>query len=159
MKEKTMTETWMTDRRRVTRSPSLAFRALFAGLLAVGLLAPSGVAAEDLFLRLDGIKGESTDDQHAKEIVLLSYSQSFSKPPGGAPNPTNCGAIVVTKLIDRSSPALIGAVLTGTAIPTGQITFRKSGQTPLEYFKVMMTEVVIESINQSDSSSDPTTVF
>ncbi len=146
-----------------TRLASLISGWLFAGMVA----ASAAQAADGLFLRLEGIQGESTDRDHVNEIVLLSYSQSFTNPvasggarAGAATSQPNCGAITVTKLVDRSSPALIGGVLSGLQISTGVITFRKAGEQPLDYYKVTLTDVVIHSISQTDASAtDPTTIL
>jgi type VI secretion system secreted protein Hcp len=140
---------------------SLLARPLLAGMLVVGAAAPSAaLAAEDLFLKLTGIKGESTDAQHKNEIVLLSYSQSFTQPASAGGGIANCGVVKVTKVIDRSSPALIGAVLTARNIPTAVITFRNSGAAPFEYYKVTLTDVVIQAITQTDASpTDSTTIL
>src|SRR5262245_22144889 len=120
----------------------------------------SALAADSLFLKLDGIQGESTDPAHPREIILLSYSQSFTRPAGGGATTANCGAVTVTKLIDTSSASLIAAVLTARPVPTGVITFRKTGEPPLEYYTVRLTDVLIQSINQSDvSPTDPTTIL
>jgi type VI secretion system secreted protein Hcp len=124
-------------------------------MLAASAAAPGAALAEDeLFLKLEGIRGESTDSHHKKEIVLLSYSQSFTRPASAG---GNCGAVKVTKVVDRSSPALIGAVLTASRIPTAVITFRRPGNEPFEYYKVTLTDVVIASITQSDAS--PATIL
>lgn len=130
----------------------------FAILLMV--VVPSvALAADALFLKLDGIEGDSTDLVHLREIVLLSYSQSFTRPPGG-PVQANCGAVTVTKLVDRSSPALIGAVLSGNLIRTGVITFLRDGGSPIGYYKVTLTDVLIQAITQTDASpTDPTTIL
>jgi type VI secretion system secreted protein Hcp len=125
----------------------------------------SALAADSLFLKLDGIQGESTDPAHPREIILLSYGQAFTRPAGapgggGVPPAANCGAITVTKLIDTSSASLIAAVLTARPVPTGVITFRKTGEAPLEYYTVRLTDVLIHSISQSDvSPTDPTTIL
>jgi type VI secretion system secreted protein Hcp len=123
-------------------------------MLAAGAAAPGTALAEDeLFLNLGDIRGESTDEHHKKEIVLLSYSQSFTH-PDGAGGIANCGAIRVSKMIDKSSPALIKAVLTARNIPQAVITFRKPGTAPFEYYKVTLTNVIIQAITQSDRSPD-----
>jgi type VI secretion system secreted protein Hcp len=134
-------------------------------LLVVGVLPSFAVAADSVFLKLDNIEGESTAVGHEKEIVLLSYTQSFTRAGGSggggaAAGKADCGAITVTKLLDRSSPALMGAVMSGQVIPNGVITFRKEGKQPLEYYKVTLTNVLIQSISQTDASpTDPTTVL
>jgi type VI secretion system secreted protein Hcp len=40
--------------------------------------------ALDMFCKIDGIDGESTDDAHADWIELLSYSHGVSQPVSGA---------------------------------------------------------------------------
>jgi len=124
-------------------------------MVALILVVPSAApAAESLFLKLDGIQGESTDPTHQGEIVLLSYSQSFTNAGGRG------GAVTVTKSVDRSSPALIGAVLRGTQIPSGVITFRTEGTSRFEFYTVVLTDVLINAISQTDASpADPTTIL
>jgi type VI secretion system secreted protein Hcp len=131
-----------------------------AGILAAVVMSPGAAfAAEELFLKIAGIKGESSDDQHKNAIVLLSYSQSFTRSPSGGAI-ANCGAVKVTKQVDRSSPSLIGAVLTGRRFPTAVITFRRLSPEPFEYYKVTLTEVQIDSITQTDASpTDPTSIL
>jgi|RhiMethySRZTD1v2_1073278.scaffolds.fasta_scaffold86710_2 type VI secretion system secreted protein Hcp len=143
----------MANRRLVTFT--------LTGMVALILVVPSAApAAESLFLKLDGIQGESTDPTHQGEIVLLSYSQSFTNAGGRGPVPTNCGAVTVTKSVDRSSPALIGAVLRGTQIPSGVITFRTEGTSRFEFYTVVLTDVLINAISQTDASpADPTTIL
>ena len=99
---------------------SLVTRPLLAGMVAAGVAAPvAAPAADDVFLNIPGIRGESTDSKHKDEIVLLSYSQSFTNPltgggaGGGGTGKVNCGAVKATKLVDRSSPLLIAGVATG----------------------------------------------
>ncbi|HTO47440.1 MAG TPA: type VI secretion system tube protein Hcp [Burkholderiales bacterium] len=146
---------------------SLVVRPLLAGMVAAGAVAPvAAPAAEDLFLKIEGIVGESTDAKHAKEIVLLSYTQSFMNPVsttsggGGGTGKVNCGDVKVTKLVDRASPFLIAGVATGKAYPTALITFRKAGKTQIEYYKVTLSEVFLDAITQTDASpTDATTIL
>ena len=142
---------------------SLVVRPLLAGMVAAGAVAPiAAPAADDVFLKIDGIQGESNDDIHKNEIVLLSYSQSFANPVtnGATAGRVNCGDVRVTKLIDRSSPALIGGVATGTHFKNAVITFRKAGgKEQIEYYKVTLTEVLLDAITQSDASNDSATIL
>jgi type VI secretion system secreted protein Hcp len=149
-----------------TRKPFFLFLPRRVSLLALGgivaavVMSPGAVfAAEEIFLKIEGIKGESSDGPQKNAIVLLSYSQSFTRSPSGGVT-ANCGAVKVTKQIDRSSAPLIGAVLTGRRFPTAVITFRRSGPEPFEYYKVTLTDVHIESIIQTDASpTDPTSIL
>ena len=142
------------DRRKIKPGfGSLVGRSLLAGALATGAAA---AAAGDVFLRLDGITGESTDSKHKGEIDILSYTQSFTNNAaisagGGGSGRVTCGAVTVLKNIDRSSPGFIRLVTTGAHVPKGVITFRTAGESPIEYYKVTLTDVIVTAVNQTDS--------
>ena len=146
---------------------SLVVRPLLAGMVAAGAATPiAAPAADELFLRIAGIQGESQSKGHEGDINLLSYSQSFTHPAvaggaggGSATGRTNCGEVRVTKVVDRSTPALISRVVTGKHIQKAVITFRKSGEQAFEYYTVTLTDVVFTAITQSDASGDSATIL
>jgi len=144
---------------------SLVVRPLLASLVAAGAAAPiAAPAADNVFLKIPGIAGEASDSKHKDEIVLLSYTQSFTNPAtvgaGGGAGRVQCGDVKVTKLLDKASPLLIAGVATGKRYPTAVITFRKAGENPLEYYTVTLTDVFLDSITQTDASpTDATTIL
>src|SRR5271168_1702842 len=90
----------------------------------------------DAYLQLDGIKGESQEDQHKDWIEIQSYNHAVTQPTsstrssaGGATTGTSeHGDIFVSKLVDLSSPKLHEAVSTGKHIKKGVLElFRQSG--------------------------------
>ena len=142
------------------KSKVVRFSALATILVASGLaVSRPAAAAEEIFLRLDGIVGGATAAGHANEIVVSSYSQAFSNPPsaatgggGASAGKVKCGEIIVTKNIDKSSPKLIAAVVTGNHIATGDIKFdstRGNGML-VESYHVALTDVVVTDIAQMD---------
>jgi type VI protein secretion system component Hcp len=108
---------------------AVQFCALALALMAAGLVVSrSAAAAEEIFLRLDGIAGSATAAGHQNEIAVSTYSQAFSNTStaatgGAGAGKVKCGEITVMKNIDKSSPKLIGAVVTGSRIATGDIRF------------------------------------
>ena len=91
------------------------------------------MAKADYFLKLDGIKGESKDAEHVDEIELLSMSFGVASggivgPGGGTNRPGKVQDIVVTKITDRSSTALMQFAVNGKVIKKGRITLRKAGE-------------------------------
>jgi len=130
---------------------------LLAGALAAGAAAPA--AADDVFLRLDGVQGESLDARHKGEIDILSYTQSFTGAfarsaagAGAGAGKTICGPVTVMKFVDVSSPNLILDVANGRHIPRAVITFRRpGGPTQPEYYKVTLEDVIITEIEQTES--------
>ena len=140
--------------------PGLAARVgrpLLAGALAAAAASPVVAAAQtDVFLKLDGVIGESQDRKHKGEIEILTYTQSFSnsarvtRGTTSGPGRVSCGAVTVVKSIDKASPQLIMLVTTGAHVPTGVITFRAAGKDQLEYYKITMTDVVVTEVEQTD---------
>jgi type VI secretion system secreted protein Hcp len=148
------------------RKPGLASRIrrpLLAGALAAAAAAPMPAAA-DVFLKLEGIPGDSQDDKHKGEIDILSYTQSFAntaKIASGTtsgPGKLTCGAVTLLKNIDRSSVEFIRLVLTGGHVTKGVLTFRTPGGTPLEYYTITMEDVVVTSVDQVDNN-DPALII
>ena len=87
----------------------------FAGLIVVAVLGfalPCSAAAVDLFMKIDGIEGESTDANHMRWIEILSYSHGVSQPGDALSGATRRrGAaefadFIVTKELDKASPKL-----------------------------------------------------
>lgn len=143
----------------IANSKVFQFCALAPVLMTFGLAASGpAVAADEIFLRLDGIAGSATGIAHQNEIAISSYSQAFSNTAsvatgsGGSAGKVKCGEITVMKNIDKSSPKLIGAVVTGNHIATGDITFDGPNAigTVVESYHVALIDVVVTDIAQMD---------
>lgn len=132
-------------------------RMLLAGVLAA--VAAPAAAADDIFLKLDGINGESADGRHPREIEILSYTQTMSGPfakngtanTGAAAGKPVCGPVTVMKYVDVSSPDLVLNALNGRHIPRAVFTFRRLGKDALEYYKVTLEDVIVLEVEQSDT--------
>lgn len=113
-----------------------------------------------VFLKLDGIEGESKDDRHAKEIDVAAWSlgvtnsgSTHSGGGGGAGRATFTD-LAVTKLLDKASPALMLAVATGRHLRSGRLTVTGVGPRPLEYLVVDLEDVRVTSCLLADAA-DP----
>lgn len=137
-------------------------------LLAVALAASAAVpapamAAVDMFLKLDNIIGESTSDKHKQWIDLLSYSAGASagavaQGSAGAGRVSarpSCSTFTAMKLLDRSSPPLLTAVMTGQRFQKAQIDFVRTGDGSAPYLKYELQDVMISSLQDSGSSELP----
>jgi type VI secretion system secreted protein Hcp len=127
-------------------------------------------AAVDMFLKLDGIKGESKDADHKGEIEILSFSWgatntgSGSIGGGAGAGKVNISDLSMTKPADsESSPLLFLHTANGKHIKSGVLTLRKTSSDgePLEYLKITLTDVLVSSVNQAGSQSEavPTESF
>lgn len=113
--------------------------------------------AADIFLKIDGIKGESKDDKHKDEIELLSWSwgesQSGSAARGGGmgSGKVEMHDMSFTKSVDKSTPKLILSCAKGEHIPKAEMVMRKAGGEQKEYLKISLDDVMISSYQTSGS--------
>lgn len=117
--------------------------------------------AGDIYLKLEGIEGESTDDVHKNEFALLSCSTgvsnagSFGKgTTGGGTAKANFQDLNCVSYVSKATPELFLACASGKHIPKATIVFRKSGgDAPVEYLKYELANVMVSSHSVSDSSN------
>jgi type VI secretion system secreted protein Hcp len=120
--------------------------------------------ASDMFLMLDGIKGESADDKHKEEIDIESFSWSLSQTGSGArgsgsgTGKVDMADISINKHVDKSSPTLMLACANGKHIAKGKLTVRKAGENPLEYLTIDLESILISNyhLTGTDGAGVPT---
>ncbi len=116
--------------------------------------------AVDMFLKLDGIDGESLDDTYAKYIDVISWnwgaSQSGSVHMGGGAGSGKASFqdLSITKYVDASSHKLWKSVSIGAHIKEAKLIVRKAGEKPLDYIVLTMTNCLITSINAGGSGGE-----
>jgi len=142
--------------------------AAFAVLLVAAK--PSSAATEIYFnITEPPIPGEVTAKAYHNQIQLLSFTQSVQAPAaqgsgagGLSAGKGSCGPITMTKYVDKSSPLLIKAVMTGEHIQNAVVSFVDT-QTPGQGatsgrggarndYTVTLTDALFTSVQQSDAS-------
>ncbi|ARN56932.1 Hcp family type VI secretion system effector [Sedimentisphaera salicampi] len=119
--------------------------------------------AFDSFLKIDGIPGESTDDNHADWIELSAFeheieqSSAGSTSTGGARTAGRCdhGDFVVTKNIDKATPKLFLNCCNGTHIPQIVLHLCRETGAKQKYMEYVFKDVIIskvETIRKSEES-------
>ena len=116
--------------------------------------------AVDMFLKLDGVNGESKDKVHTKEIDVLAWSWGMSNSGsahvggGAGSGKVSVQDLCVSKYVDSSSPNLMLACCSGTHYKDALLTVRKAGGTPVEYIKVKMETVLVSGVSSGGSSAE-----
>jgi type VI secretion system secreted protein Hcp len=105
--------------------------------------------AGDMFLMLDGIKGESLDDKHKGEIDIESCSWGLAQTGTGK---VDIADINIQKLVDKASPTLMLACANGKHITKGKLTVRKAGESPLEYLTIDLESILVSSYQVSGAN-------
>lgn len=113
--------------------------------------------AVDVFLKIDGIPGESKDSTHAGEIEVQSWSWGASQPGtfssggGGGAGKVSMTDFSFVQTMQKSSNELMFACATGKHIAKAVLTARKSGGEQQEYLKVTFTDLLVSSYNTGGS--------
>jgi type VI secretion system secreted protein Hcp len=104
-----------------------------------------------MFLKIDGIRGESVDAKHKHEITIRGFNWAAKQSAGRTGTKMHAKAsfsdLVFYKYIDRSSPVLFRLCTTGQKIRRAVFYARKAGGKPVEYLKIILDDVSVQSIN------------
>lgn len=114
--------------------------------------------ASDYLLEIDGVKGESKDKQFPGTIHVESFSWGMSNAAnlqsggGGGQGKADVSDASFSKATDIASLPLFAACASGKHIPKATLHVRKAGDKPLEYYKVIMEDLLVTSMTQSCST-------
>ena len=120
--------------------------------------------AIDVYLYIEGIKGESADDRHKDWIECKSVNWAVTQPKsatastGGGHTAERCEHqdIVLSKLADLSSPVLLQTCASGKTIPRAKFEFmRADGQGErVKYYEIELENVLIGAVTPSVEEGD-----
>jgi len=122
--------------------------------------------AFDAFLKIDGIDGESTDDAHADQIEVLSYSigviqttsASASSGGGASAERADFQDFSIVKALDKASPKLAIACADGTHIGEIILELCRAGGDKLKYMEYKLTNCIVSSWQPSGSAGGDETL-
>ena len=116
--------------------------------------------AYDMFLKIDGIEGESQDAKHKGEIQLESFSWGASNASrvstggGGGAGRASFQDFQFTAVTTKASPLLLQSCVSGTHHKTAVLTVRKAGEIPFDFYKVSLTNVLVSFYKDAEPNSD-----
>ena len=102
---------------------------IFLGL--IGFKATPAVAAQDIFLCIEGLEGETQDPRHPGCMDVLAWSWGMSTPGeqhtggGGGAGKVSVQDISFTKYVDKSSPDIMLHTANGKVFPKVEIYLHK----------------------------------
>ena len=116
-------------------------------LCAVTLGFSPARAEFDAFLNIPGLPGESTNERHLNEIVLVSYTQTAGT--------AACFRAIAIKNLDRASPGLALLAVTNRVIPSMTVTLTRAGETPFDAFVAVLENVVVGNVELVEVDGTP----
>jgi type VI secretion system secreted protein Hcp len=122
------------------------------------------VMAIDVYLQIDGIKGESKDSGHQGWIELASASWGVAQPRsatastagGHAAERCEHRTLLLSKLADLASPLLLQHCSMGKTIPKARLEFMRADGDgkPVKYYQIDLENVMIASVEQMVSQGN-----
>lgn len=120
-----------------------------------------------IYMKIEGIEGESVDQAHAGEIEVLSFSwgmsqgaSSFSR--GGAQKPS-VSDFSFSAFTSKATPKLMLACLQGEHISQAVVSFatREGATGPVDYMKFKFEDLLVSSFHAGGAGADamPTESF
>jgi type VI secretion system secreted protein Hcp len=123
------------------------------------------MAVVDIFLKIQGVEGESQDAKHRSEIELTWWGwgvqqsgfsavahTALALPKG--PSKALFQDLTFKHKVDKASPRLITHCAAGTHIPTALLTLRKAGRATVEFLKIKLSDVTVSSVTLDSDSTD-----
>jgi type VI secretion system secreted protein Hcp len=133
---------------------------LFPGIAAAADPPIPVDASYDYFLKLDGIPGDSTVQQYAKQIEVLGWAWGITNSSvpaaGGAAGTGKAKRIDFTFAAFSSiaSPPIFLAVATGKHLNFAILSVVRRGDSPFEAFRIRFDNVILTSYEQSSGDTD-----
>lgn len=138
----------------------LLILAAILGIVAVG--SANSFAVTDTYMQYGTIKGDSTSLDHPDWIVLDSFQLGVSVPTTSPTTGAGAGApkfseIVVTKMMDKSSPQLIQQLLQGTpqSVTIDLAEPSSTSKIPFTYAQYKLTDAVLTGYSVSSGGDMP----
>lgn len=118
--------------------------------------------AIDMFMKVDGVTGESKDSNHTGWTDITSFSWGASQPGnmsvggGGGAGKVSFQDLSVTALIDKSVTAILKNCSSGKHLSKVELSVCKAGGTQVEYVKITLEDVLITTVHYTGADSGDT---
>jgi len=118
--------------------------------------------AIDMYLKVEGVKGESKDSNHTGWIDINSFSWGASQPGnmsvggGGGAGKVNFNDLSVNAKIDKAVTAILKNCASGKHLAKVEVSVAKAGGTQVEYTRITLEDVLVTSVQFVGSEHDDT---
>jgi type VI secretion system secreted protein Hcp len=119
------------------------------------------MAQTNMYLKLDGLDGESLDEDHKNWIEIESFHwgvdnpSSFAQGQGGQSTQAHIASMDIVKRCDKSSVILKKNCTTGKHIASGTVSCMKlDGDSRVEYLKIDLTDIMVSNFQWTGSGGD-----
>jgi type VI secretion system secreted protein Hcp len=118
--------------------------------------------ANDIFIKIDGIDGESVDNDHPNEIQALSWSWGLTALVASGGGSGSGGGRAVPQEFrfvhhyDKASPLLAKTAAQARHVKSVVVTERKPGAQKQDFLVITLKDVLITAVGDSDDGTGST---
>ena len=115
--------------------------------------------AVDYFLKIEGIEGESEDQEHKGWIDLLSWRWSehqagtMAHGGGGGAGKVSMEDFHFTMRVNKASPKLLEACASGEHFGKADLVARKAGKTQQKFLKMKFTDLLVSTFSTGGATN------
>ena len=108
--------------------------------------------ALDMFMRIEGVSGESKDSNHKSWTDIQSFSWGAEQPGsmssggGGGAGKVNFDDLTVVAAIDKAAPTVLKNCSVGQHLGKIEISVCKAGGNQVEYSRTTLEDVLITAV-------------
>lgn len=120
------------------------------------------MSSVDYFLKIEGVEGESEDQEHKGWIDCLSWSWgetqagSMAYGGGGGAGKVSMQDFHFTMRVCKASPKLLEACASGEHFGSATLVARKAGKTQQKFLKLKFSDLLVSSFQTGGTGSgDP----
>lgn len=118
--------------------------------------------AVDMFLKIEGVEGESQSRGHEKWIEIESFSwgatnsggQAHGAGGGGGAGKVSMHDISFVHAYDKASPKLLESCCQGRHIKSAILSVRKAGSEQHDYLIYKLTDLLVSSLQVGGTSNE-----
>ncbi len=105
--------------------------------------------AIDMYLKVDGVSGESNDSNHNNWTDIYSFNWGAKQPGnmsvggGGGSGKVQFYDLSVQAFIDKGTPAILKYCSSGKHLSKVELSVCKAGGTQVEYCRIVLEDVII----------------
>lgn len=108
-----------------------------------------------IYLKLDGIEGESQTKGFENQIKLITYNHNLTKRESGEVRGTYIGGLTLTKPVDVATPGLYEHYCNGKTVKEGVLTLCRSDKgAMLPFIIYTLTNVRISRMSNHGSATE-----
>lgn len=107
--------------------------------------------SHDMYLKVDGVNGESKDASHSgwTDITSFSWGASQNANNGGSVGKVNFSDLHVIARIDKSVSALMKYCATGKHVNKVELSLCRASGEQTEYARITLEDVLVTSVDYS----------